>query len=117
MLQVQLLNVSNTKRQILGGCRGCDRHVAFWPVVGPGGVRISPFSNSLSNIRAEVFTGDGLYKRRPPGSATREVFGKCNIRTIVSDAVILAHWFVFSTFFCISLIDARFKLDFVECVV
>ena len=42
-------------------------------------------------------------KRRPPRAATREVFGKCNIRTFVSDEVMLAYWSVLSTLFYIKL--------------
>ena len=46
-----------------------------------------------------LFSGFECPKRRPPRAATREVFGKCNIRTFVSDEVMLAYWSVLSTLF------------------
>ena len=61
---------------------------------------------NLRNLGCTYYrkTGDSVKaKRRPPWAATREVFGKCNIRTFVSDKVMLAYWSVLSTLFHIKL--------------
>ena len=89
-----------TKRDIVRHLRYAPPYMpCICPLYGPC---ICPLFGSWRKGFTGLFSGFECPKRRPPRAATREVFGKCNIRTFVSDEVMLAYRSVLSTlFFCI----------------
>ena len=78
------------------------------PLYGPC---ICPLFGSWRKGFTGLFSGFECPKRRPPRAATREVFGKCNIRTFVSDEVMLAYRSVLSTLFLHLTLSKTDKTD------
>ena len=78
------------------------------PLYGPC---ICPLFGSRRKSFTGLFSGFECPKRRPPRAATREVFGKCNIRTFVSDEVMLAYRSVLSTLFLHLTLSKTDKTD------